>query len=70
MRRVTITMKRSLYQGQAERGMEKHLRILLNLKSKVAYTHQPVSADERMTGGYHDARSRTLVVDSRVNDST
>ena len=32
---------------QAERGIEKHLRTLLNLKSKVAYTHQPVTADER-----------------------
>ena len=43
---------------------------LSEFESKVAYKHQPVSADERMTGGYHDARSRTLVVDSRVNDST
>ncbi len=33
--------------GQAEPGMEKHLRTLLNVKSKVAYTHQSASADER-----------------------
>jgi hypothetical protein len=32
---------------QAEAGMEKHLRTLLNLKTKVAYTHQPATADER-----------------------
>jgi hypothetical protein len=32
---------------QADRGVEKHLRTLLNLKTKVAYTHQPVTTDER-----------------------
>ena len=33
--------------GQAEPGVEKHLRTLLNVKSKVAYTHQSVTSDER-----------------------
>jgi hypothetical protein len=32
---------------QAQPGMEKHLRVLLNVKSKVAYTHESVSLDER-----------------------
>jgi hypothetical protein len=32
---------------QAEPGAEKHLRTLLNLKSKVAYSHQPAANDER-----------------------
>jgi hypothetical protein len=32
---------------KAEPGMAKHLRTLLGLKSKVAYTHQPVTAGER-----------------------
>jgi hypothetical protein len=33
--------------GQAEPGMEKHLRSLLNVKSKVAYTHQSATSAER-----------------------
>ena len=33
--------------GQAEPGMEKHLRTLLNVKSKVAYTHQSATSAER-----------------------
>jgi hypothetical protein len=33
--------------GQAERGMEKHLRTLWNMNAKVAYTHQSATADER-----------------------
>lgn len=33
--------------GQAEPGMEKHLRALLNVKSKVAYTHQSATSAER-----------------------
>jgi hypothetical protein len=33
--------------GQAEPGMEKHLRSLLNVKSKVAYTHQSATSSER-----------------------
>jgi hypothetical protein len=36
---------------QAEPGAEKHLRTLLNLKSKVAYTHQSVANDERKRAG-------------------
>ncbi|MGH3677205.1 MAG: hypothetical protein ACRDU5_15980 [Mycobacterium sp.] len=32
---------------QAEGNMEKYLRTLLNLKTKVAYTHQPATIDER-----------------------
>jgi len=36
----------SLLLKQAEAGMEKHLRTLLNLKTKVAYTHQPATTDE------------------------
>ena len=32
--------------AKAEPGMEKHLRTLLNVKSKVAYTHQPASREE------------------------
>jgi hypothetical protein len=32
---------------QAEAGMENHLRTLLNLKTKVGYTHQPATVDER-----------------------
>jgi hypothetical protein len=30
----------------AERGAAKYLQALLNLKSKVAYTHQPVTTDD------------------------
>lgn len=33
--------------AQAESGVERHLRTLLNLKSKVAYTHQSVTKDDR-----------------------
>lgn len=33
--------------GQAEPGVEKHLRTLLNVKSKVAYTHQSATSNER-----------------------
>src|SRR5665213_1904084 len=33
--------------GQADRGLEKHLRALLNVKSKVAYTHESAPVDER-----------------------
>jgi hypothetical protein len=33
--------------GQAEPGMEKHLRTLLSVKSKVAYTHQSATSGER-----------------------
>ena len=33
--------------GRADSGMDKHLRILLNVKSKVAYTHQSATSDER-----------------------
>lgn len=32
--------------GQAEPGLEKHLRTLLNVKSKVAYTHQSATSGE------------------------
>jgi hypothetical protein len=32
---------------KAERSAAKHLRTLLNLKSKAAYTHQSVTTDER-----------------------
>ncbi len=32
--------------AKAEPGMEKHLRTLLNVKSKVAYTHHPASREE------------------------
>jgi hypothetical protein len=32
--------------AKAQPGLAKYLRTLLNLKSKVAYTHQAVSADE------------------------
>lgn len=31
----------------AEPGVGKHLRTLLGLKSKAAYTHQPISKDDR-----------------------
>lgn len=33
--------------AKADAGAEKHLRALLNVKSKVSYTHQPATADER-----------------------
>lgn len=33
--------------GKADPGVEKHLRTLLNVKSKVAYTHQSATSDER-----------------------
>ena|ERR1700730_16472783 len=33
--------------GRADSGLEKHLRTLLNVKSKVAYTHQSATSDER-----------------------
>lgn len=33
--------------AKAEPGVAKHLRTLLGLKSKVAYTHQPVTAGDR-----------------------
>lgn len=32
--------------GTAEKGMEKHLRLLLSLKTKVGYTHTPTSSDD------------------------
>jgi hypothetical protein len=32
--------------GQAEPGLAKHLRTLLNVKSKVAYTHQSATSGE------------------------
>jgi hypothetical protein len=32
---------------KADAGAEKHLRALLNVKSKVSYTHQPATSDER-----------------------
>jgi hypothetical protein len=37
--------------GQAEREMEKYLRTLLSVKSKVAYTHRSATADERKKAG-------------------
>jgi hypothetical protein len=33
--------------AKADAGAEKHLRVLLNAKSKVSYTHQSATADER-----------------------
>ncbi|BBY62097.1 hypothetical protein [Mycolicibacterium helvum] len=33
--------------AKADNGAEKHLRALLNVKSKVSYTHQSATADER-----------------------
>jgi hypothetical protein len=33
--------------GRADSGLEKHLRTLLNVKSKVAYTNQSATSDER-----------------------
>ncbi|MCX2931459.1 hypothetical protein ORI20_14340 [Mycobacterium sp. CVI_P3] len=33
--------------AKADAGVEKHLRTLLNVKSKVSYTHQSATADER-----------------------
>lgn len=33
--------------AKADAGVEKHLRVLLNVKSKVSYTHQSATADER-----------------------
>ncbi|MEZ0338756.1 hypothetical protein ACAG25_02100 [Mycobacterium sp. pV006] len=33
--------------AKADAGAEKHLRALLNVKSKVAYTHQSATAEER-----------------------
>jgi hypothetical protein len=33
--------------AKADAGVEKHLRALLNVKSKVSYTHQSATADER-----------------------
>jgi hypothetical protein len=33
--------------GRADSGLEKHLRTLLNVKSKVAYTHQSATSDDR-----------------------
>ncbi|MEZ0354825.1 hypothetical protein [Mycobacterium sp. SA01] len=33
--------------AKADAGTEKHLRALLNVKSKVSYTHQSATADER-----------------------
>lgn len=33
--------------AKADNGAEKHLRTLLNVKSKVSYTHTPATADER-----------------------
>lgn len=33
--------------AKADPGAEKHLRALLNVKTKVSYTHQPTTADER-----------------------
>ena len=33
--------------GRADSGLEKHLRTLLNVKSKVAYTHQSATSDEQ-----------------------
>lgn len=32
---------------KAERDVARHLQTLLNLKSKVAYSHQPVTTDDR-----------------------
>jgi hypothetical protein len=36
---------------KAEPDMAKHLRTLLNLKSKVAYSHQSVTGDDRKKAG-------------------
>jgi hypothetical protein len=36
---------------KAESSMEKHLRTLLNLKTKVTYTHQSVTSAERTKAG-------------------
>lgn len=36
---------------KAEPDVAKHLRTLLNLKSKVAYTHQPVTTDDHKKAG-------------------
>lgn len=33
--------------AKADPAVERHLRVLLGVKSKVAYTHEPVSAQER-----------------------
>jgi hypothetical protein len=33
--------------GRADSGVEKHRRTLLNVKSRVAYTHQSATSDER-----------------------
>ena len=37
--------------GQAEPGIEKHLRTLLNVKSKVAYSHQSATSSDRKNRG-------------------